>query len=768
MKTLKELCSKFFNILETDSFQSYAEATGDIFCFRRALEKFLNTGRKEDAFTVYFCFSEIFKLFGTGYDNTKKLLETLSDHEYHSGELLSKHRDHYSHSVYVFALGLSIYANDIAYRRAYLQFYGLADDGKSAFNFLKFWGMVALFHDIGYPFQLAHEQIKTYTQEVWGDKNPANPYVSFGNLERFLSLDEDTKVSISSVFNGRRFDSINDLLAYGLKLRDGYDEKTISGILLRRVIAQPAFMDHGYFSSVILAKQLFSSPTFVMDMEKLDVLTAILLHNSLNKCDLSKLSDNHPIKLDEHPLAYLLILCDELQCWDRFAYGKVSKRDPIAWKIELEIKENEISAIYFFDNVYLVDEEEDYRKNKSVEKIQNGTFVREILVGGDERKAFISSSLTLNVKAKEEKKKKRSNLYASDDNFINLCDFAKAIHISYNENCKDLTGERIDEDFAKLPLEFKVSNIEQAKSYASKLELINCFYSSKDLDYPVVESFKDPKIGAIGSNNFEFLCREEHVRWVREKLNLGWKYGEEGKDYFSIEERNRKKLHKCIVPYECLTEEDKMKDAIMIDNIIPLLKKFGNNIRIYSYRSGRKPDLVVAGIGHRFYKDDEKKLKEAVISILKEFMEENRVIVRTGYAYGADQLIAECAGELGITTKAALPLPYEDFIKHVREDAENNHRTYTDEDEARLRGLLAETAVCKVFNDIYNPFYAAGQYNIDKADKVIAIWDGEKTPLFNEDGAEINRGGTYHCIDMARKKGMKDNVDIRIIRCHRK
>ena len=187
-----------------------------------------------------------------------------------------------------------------------------------------------------------------------------------------------------------------------------------------------------------------------------------------------------------------------------------------------------------------------------------------------------------------------------------------------------MTGERIDEDFAKLPLEFKVSNIEQAKSYASKLELINCFYSSKDLDYPVVESFKDPKIGAIGSNNFEFLCREEHVRWVREKLNLGWKYGEEGKDYFSIEERNRKKLHKCIVPYECLTEEDKMKDAIMIDNIIPLLKKFGNNIRIYSYRSGRKPDLVVAGIGHRFYKDDEKKLKEAVISILKEFMEEKK------------------------------------------------------------------------------------------------------------------------------------------------
>lgn len=767
MYTLQELSGKFFNILEMDMNKTFEETENDKICFRRSLERFLKTGRKEDAFTVYFCFSEIFKLFGDGYENTKKLLETLSDHEYHSGELLSKHRDHYSHSVYVFALGLAIYANDVAYRTAYFSFYNLKDDGKSAFKFLKLWGMVALFHDIGYPFQLAHEQIKTYSQELWGGKNLANPYVSYGNMERFLELNDDAVLSFESVFNGRKFNSINELLAYGLKLRNGYDENIICEKLLQRVIAQAAFMDHGYFSSVILAKQLFSAPNFVMDIEMLDVLTAILLHNNLNKYDLGKMSDNHPIALDEHPLAYLLILCDELQCWDRLAYGKVSKRDPIAWKIELEIKENEISAIYYFDSIYLLDGDNQYRINSSVDKIQSGRFVNDILVGGEKCKAFISSALVLNIKVKEEKKKKYSNLYVSDDSFINLCDFAKAIHISYNEHCKELEGERVEEDFAKLPLEFKVSNIEQAKSYAKKLELINCFYSSKDLDYPVVESFKNSKIGEIGSDNFGFLCREEHVRWVKEKLDLGWKYGEEGKDYKSIEERNCKKLHKCIVPYEYLAEEDKMKDAQMIDNIIPLLKKFGNNIKIYSYRSGRKPDLVVAGVGHRFYKDDEKKLKDSIKSILKEFMEYNRVVVRTGYAYGADQLIAECANELGLTTKAALPLPYEEFIKYVREDTEKNHHPYTDDDEARLRGLLAETAVCKVFNDPYNPFYEAGLYNIGKADKVIAIWDGVETPLFNKDGSEINRGGTYHCIDMARKKGLKDNVDIRIIHCHR-
>ena len=83
------------------------------------------------------------------------------------------------------------------------------------------------------------------------------------------------------------------------------------------------------------------------------------------------------------------------------------------------------------------------------------------------------------MKTTEKKKQRKSQLYASDDSFINLCDLAKAIHISYNEHCRSFSGSRIDEDFGKLPLEFKISNIEQAKSYAAKLELINCFYSGR-------------------------------------------------------------------------------------------------------------------------------------------------------------------------------------------------------------------------------------------------------------------------------------------------
>ena len=757
MKSLNELSRVFFNELYTGEILNSGFSESDMTCFKKSLEQFLASGRKEDAFVVYFCFSEIFKLFGKGYDNTQKLLEMLSDHEHHSGELLSKHRDHYSHSVYVFALGLAIYSNDKTYREAFGRFYGLKGASGAAAKFLYLWGMTSLFHDIGYPFQLAHEQIKNYSEEIWGKGNPLNPYVSFGNISAFTAIEDGTAKRLKDgLKTSHKFTCLDELFAYGLKLRENYDEKAVVEKLRKRVEVQPKFMDHGYFSAVILAKQLLSRPDFVFDEGRLDVLTAILLHNSFNKFDAP---DGHPIALDEHPLSYLLILCDELQNWDRLAYGKISKRDPIAWEIELEIRDNEINTVYLFDSCTVTDENNKKRINKSFAEIQDGEFTQKI-------KTYIKTGLTLSAAADEKEKNKKTNRYASDSNFINLCDFAKAIHVSYLDYCRNLEADDITESFEKLPLEFKVSNIEQAKSYAYKLELINCFYSSKDLDYPVVEDFKCAGIGRNGSDNLGFLCREEHVRWVKEKLNLGWKYGT---DYENNAERNAKKIHKDIVPYEQLTDDERKKDEIMINNIIPLLKKFGNNIRIYSYRTGRKPDLEIAGMGHRFFTDNREKLKDKIKAILLQYSENYRVIVRTCFAYGADQLIAECANELGIATKAVIPTDYENYIKVVRDDCIQSGHDFTEEDELRMRHLLAQTVVCKVIRDPEFFYLASGKYVLDHCDKFIVLWDGNELPLYDEanEGKFINRGGTYDCIRLARERGLKDNEDIHIIRCHR-
>ena len=751
MKTLTVLSKAFFDKLILNG----ENAESDKICFKKSLEQFLKSGSKEDAFIVYFCFSEVFKLFGNGYDNTQKLLEMLSDHEYHSGELLSKHRDHYCHSVYVFALGLALYNSDAALRNAFLKFYGGDDNGVSARRFLYLWGAVSLFHDIGYPFQLAHEQIKNYSAEMWGEKNPQNLFVSFGNYDGFTAVNSQTAFSLKNSLNAdRNFSTLDELLAYGLNLRMGYDEKAVCEKLKTRVEYQPKFMDHAYFSAVILAKQLLAQPEFTFDEQKLDVLTAILLHNSFNKYDAP---NAHPVGLDEHPLAYLLIVCDELQNWDRLAYGKVSKRDPIAWDIALDVRDSQLTAKYYFESCTITDENNLKRLNKSFSEIQSGEFIAKIL-------SYVSGAPAMQAFAEEKPKLKKANLYASDNNFINLCDFAKAVHASYLEFCREMNVADINDSFEKLPLEFKVSNIEQAKSYAYKLELINCFYSSKDLDYPVIEDFRTTEYGMRGYDNLGFLCREEHVRWVREKLNMGWSYGT---DYSSREERNAKKIHKDIVPFEQLSESDKQKDEIMINNIIPLLKKFGNNIRIYSYRTGKKPDLVIAGTGHRYFTDDVKSVKERVKKILLKYNDNYRVIVRTSYAYGADLLIAECAEELGIATKAVIPADYESYIEVIRQDCLANGREFTKKDELKVRHLLALTVVCKTVTDPENFYLGASEYLVNNCDKLIALWDGKELPLTDSEGKPINRGGTYDCIRMAKERGLTENDDIFIIHCHR-
>ena len=62
-------------------------------------------------------------------------------------------------------------------------------------------------------------------------------------------------------------------------------------------------------------------------------LTAIIMHNSLYKFSITNYSDNGEngfntgghFRMERHPLAFLLMLCDEIQCWDRTSYGKSSR-----------------------------------------------------------------------------------------------------------------------------------------------------------------------------------------------------------------------------------------------------------------------------------------------------------------------------------------------------------------------------------------------------------------------------------------------------------
>ena len=173
-------------------------------------------------------------------------------------------------------------------------------------------------------------------------------------------------------------------------------------------------------------------------------------------------------------------------------------------------------------------------------------------------------------------------------------------------------------------------------------------------------------------DDFGFLCREEHLRWVKEKLSMGWKYGtsyisENGKVNYAL--RQQRKEHCDIVPFECLTKDEQEKDTQLIKNMVPLLYKLGGNTHIYRYRYGRKPDINIAAIGHRSFVNDREELKKQIKEILAEY-----------------------------------------------------NRNY----------------------------------------RVIALWDGVERRLYDAEGNPTNRGGTYHCLTIAKERGFTDE-DIHII-----
>ena len=75
----------------------------DRLCLENAVNRFMDSGVAQDAFDVYFCYLE---MFVGEYGKTQSMIELLSEFEDNAGSLLMKHRDHYSHSVYAFLIGL--------------------------------------------------------------------------------------------------------------------------------------------------------------------------------------------------------------------------------------------------------------------------------------------------------------------------------------------------------------------------------------------------------------------------------------------------------------------------------------------------------------------------------------------------------------------------------------------------------------------------------------------------------------------------------------
>lgn len=591
----------------------------DRLCLENAVDRFLKSGKKEDAFGVYFCYLE---MFIGDYEKTRRMIELLSEFEVNGSGLLMKHRDHYSHSVYVFVLGLAIYQSNSIYRAQYDVYYGLTDSHEAAYHYLQYWGLTALFHDIGYPFELPFEQVISYF-EVGGDKRENGPFVAYHDLGAFLTLDDAVKESLKRIYPSQEFSTINEVFAYALtnKLGDcyAYTREQMQKDLIEKPTRPDKynyFMDHAYFSAIILFRKLFGEMGCEVRAEYLDALTAILMHNSLYKfCIAHYKSDNNiPFQAKLHPLAYMLMLCDELQCWDRTSYGRNSKKELHPMGCSFDLSRNAIRATYLFDekeigkiNRFKDNYIEWLKKCQGKApglKAYSGMYLKnddgiscfqadiERIVDLSSIKLGVETGLAPNMHVKNKS-------YLSDSNFINLYNFAVVLNGRWNnaewkkakmsgQEEEFLADEKVKRNFSdsfkKLSLEYKLSNINQAKAFANYMNEIGCFYTDKAVDFEMVERFETDELVRIGIL--------EHQRWLQEHYDMGWEYGTPAKA-----DRDLLRQHKDLVPdftagqtevsdeqakanYERLDKAEQDKDTEPMECMLAMLRMF-DGLRIY-------------------------------------------------------------------------------------------------------------------------------------------------------------------------------------------
>lgn len=590
----------------------------DRLCLENALNRFLKSGKKEDAFDVYFCYLE---MFVGDYEKTRRMIELLSEFEANGSTLLMKHRDHYSHSVYVFALGLAVYQTNQIYRATYQEYYHLSGEHEAACHYLQYWGLASLFHDIGYPFELPFEQVASYF-EVGGDKREERPFVAYHGLEPFLTIDEHTRASLESIVGKADYTTTNELFAYSLSKKLGAVYDFSENQMLEYLVEKPTqpnkfnhFMDHAYFSALVLFKKLFGEMGCELKAEHLDSLTAILMHNSLYKfCIANYKSDqNKPFRAELHPLAYMLMLCDELQCWDRTAYGRNSKRELHPMGCTFDFSNNGIKAVYLFDEKEIA--KINGFKDTYIEWLQNhqgkapglkaysSMYIKKNGVSGfqeDIERIVDLTKIKLSVETGLASNfRENSKRYLSDSTFIHLYNFAIILNGRWDsaewkatknagQEDKFLSNDQMIDQFTNgfkaLSLEYKLSNINQAKAFAKYMNEIGCFYTDKAVDFELLEGFEADQLIQIGVL--------EHQRWLQEHLDMGWAYGtpdRNGRDLVrqhwdmipELAEGQREiSLDQAKENYNRLDKAEQDKDTEPMECMLTMLKMF-DGLRIY-------------------------------------------------------------------------------------------------------------------------------------------------------------------------------------------
>lgn len=562
----------FFDYLSMDSDRGGAHDYQSF--FRAAVEEFVEHPDKEHAFEVYRMFCDCYRVKLRGNVSFIDLLDVLKSYEENAATLLDKQRDHYVHSVNVFLLGLCIYAAAPRYQMSF-QMGGYARmeyPGKKTTpeeEFLFQWGLAALFHDIGYPVEITSGQIKKFIRlvaDVDGKDDP-KPFVGYGDFSALNSVAEvlypedfAAPFRAESGEAGACLDPSKplDLLAWDISRTLDTDPAQVKDALdgCLPSMQKGGYVDHGYYSAIILLKwygslaQRGGMGTELLFGPVLSAAGAILLHNwyknGLQKPPFSL----GPLPPDKHPLAYLLILCDELQEWNREAYGVLDRQRVLAADCRLDFTADAMDVHYTTSEGLLAP---DFGPKKEALFAQL-LDVKAVFPQG------IRVTCTTSDELYADRIRRRDGALVPRPLLENLEKLARRIHENYNKAQLERHPDKPLEypDWDSLTASLKYSNIRQARVMFDKLTA--CGYVAAPAGAP-------GEIDGFTPEQVEALARDEHDSWVAERQESGWQYA-------PVKDAE-KKLSPYLIPYDQLTEEVKELDRDAVRNVFPLLHEIG-------------------------------------------------------------------------------------------------------------------------------------------------------------------------------------------------
>jgi hypothetical protein len=230
--------------------------------------------------------------------------------------------------------------------------------------FRRRWGLIAILHDAAYPLELAGKQIKEYMKNVVEDMGcPFSqcPEAFSISINRLCDMTTLPYVQVICDCNINRMMYSNNtfhLIATNIsnKLHTEYSAECLASMMLEslQVALSKGSIDHGTFSALLMLRLInnelrrkleasnndgslvYDNPERKISedyhvsaaeyfyIECVDAASAIYLHNAKR---MLKFFQERKLDYEAHPFAWLLLLCDQLQEWERPSGGTADTKE---------------------------------------------------------------------------------------------------------------------------------------------------------------------------------------------------------------------------------------------------------------------------------------------------------------------------------------------------------------------------------------------------------------------------------------------------------